>query len=44
MGYSINHINMADKIESIKDLKPQMSKINLIGIVIEVGKKFDDFS
>ncbi|XP_046915550.1 SOSS complex subunit B1-B [Dermatophagoides farinae] len=40
MGYSINHINMADKIESIKDLKPQMSKINLIGIVIEVVTRY----
>ncbi|OTF72449.1 hypothetical protein BLA29_008784 [Euroglyphus maynei] len=41
MSYSMNHLNMNDnKIDSIKDIKAPMSKINLIAIAVEFVRRF----
>lgn len=39
MGYSINQINMTDKIDSIKDIKAPSNKLNVIAIAVEIGNK-----
>ncbi|XP_027201744.2 SOSS complex subunit B2 [Dermatophagoides pteronyssinus] len=36
MGYSINQINMTDKIDSIKDIKAPSNKLNVIAIAVEI--------